>query len=67
MTSLLARRWYVSEDGSTQLQNSLEIRIQAANRFLLDRITLDAMRISETEQMRINRVSTCEINVPDSS
>lgn len=50
-----ARRWNVSEDTATHLQNTLDIRIQVANRFLMDRIGLDAKWISEAELMKINR------------
>ncbi|KAL8823818.1 MAG: hypothetical protein Q9191_005520 [Dirinaria sp. TL-2023a] len=55
--SQLARRWYISEDASTQLQNSLDSRIQSATHFLMERIALDATRISEMELMKLNSVS----------
>ena len=41
-----ARRLLILEDSSTQLQNSLNARVQAANSFLLEQIAADFRRIA---------------------
>ena len=56
LRSAIARRLALTEDASSQLQNTLETRIQLANRFLLDQISLDTRRIDDAAFRRLGQV-----------